>query len=209
MSSEHELFDELRNARRATHDALFALQDAKAVLRRCKQVEQDILAEIDTGKAIDLGKPRPLLDAIETPREPDFPPMEKTEWVWSDLERVLIAACCVDNKPDGVWTTLKRVGCDDNKILEVLRSLWPMTALFVPNPAPGCTIQGGSTCRFWMGARRPKDQQPTLAGMELADRIRRVLEIPRAQVEEPATTPRKSTRRRRAASDPARAVEGN
>ena len=57
-----------------------------------------------------------------------------------------------------------------------------MTAHFQPDPYPGCTIRGGVTPSFWMGARRPHAAIPTMSGLELADRIRRVLQIPRSQV---------------------------
>lgn len=221
MTNEHELFSELRAARRARGEAMTALKEARTVLKQCERTIEDIMSEIDTGKAVVNGRPRPLLDAINSAQEPDPPSIENFGWTSVDLERVLSAACWAHamGEHDGVWHTVKATGCDDAKILEILRAIWPMTPSFQSQPAPGGTIRGGSIPALWMGYARSPRKLPTLAGLELADRIRRVLEIPRLQAAQehaiPGSTParqhalaggkpRKMTRRsRRPTDDPA------
>ena len=151
MSHEHELFSELRQARHASKEAKQALKEAKEVLRKCERTIEDIMTEIDTGKALVNGRGGPLLDAIndainvEQPAQPNPEPSssEKFEWTSTDLEAVLAAACYVNGiDPDGVWSEMKRIGCDDVKIVEILRAIWPMTPQFRNDPPPGCTIRG-------------------------------------------------------------------
>jgi len=221
MTNEHELFSELRAARRARGEAITALKEARTVLKQCERTIEDIMSEIDTGKAVANSRTRPLLDAINAAQpSPDLPSIENVEWTSTDLERVLAAACHPDGvDPNGIWGDMKRVGCNEAKILEILRAIWPVSPYFRNVPPPGCTIRGGSIPALWMGYARSPRKLPTLAGLELADRIRRVLEIPRMQVfqdhtlsgSQPAREhalaggkPRKMTRRsRRPTDDPA------
>lgn len=210
MSRERELFTELRKARKELKDAWAGEKEARAVRRIKQGVIEDILAEIDSGKARDNGQHRPLIDAINQAKvdgkhqaeraegaaadspgaaleknlreqaggapPDDFEPSRYVEWTSADLERVLKSAVW---PRDEVWEEFLETGCDDLKILEVLRSIWPSSATFYPEPKPGITFQGGPNLKMWVGARRQKDQMPTLAGLELANRVRKVLEIPR------------------------------
>ena len=195
-------------------EAMLALKAARTVLRQSERTIEDIMSEIDTGKALVNGRDRPLLDAINAMQPapapaPAPPSIEKFEWTSTDLEFVFNAACYIDGRdPEGVWFSIKQTGCDDRKILEILRAIWPMTAQFRPAPPPGCTIRGGTIPSFWIGETRPPRRIPTLAGLELADRIRRVLEIPRVQVSQDhvlsgvlSGKPRKMTRRSRKEND--------
>jgi hypothetical protein len=105
----------------------------------------------------------------------------------ADLDAALQAACYPiawrgDNSP---WPALKEHGCDDAKILEVLRALWPAGDRYQIRSGPdkfGHTTQGGAVPKFWLGHRIGKDQRPLLSGLELADRVRIALDIPRASV---------------------------
>ena len=150
MTDEHDLFCELRNARRARSEAMLALKAARTVLRQCERTIEDIMSEIDTGKALVNGRDRPLLDAINAMQPapapapaPAPPSIEKFEWTSTDLEFVLNAACYIDGRdPEGVWFSIKQTGCDDRKILEILRAIWPMTAQFRPAPPPGLHNSG-------------------------------------------------------------------
>ena len=74
---EHDLFTELRTARRARSEAMLALKDARTVLKQCEKTIEDIMTEIDTGKALVNGKSRPLLDAIHAVRDPAPPPRKR------------------------------------------------------------------------------------------------------------------------------------
>ena len=87
MTDEHNLFCELRNAQRARSEAMLALEAARTVLRQCERTIEDIMSEIDTGKALVNGRDRPLLDAINAMQPapapapaPAPPSIEKFEW---------------------------------------------------------------------------------------------------------------------------------
>lgn len=148
--------------------------------------------------------------------EEETPDGGHLEWTSADLERELEAACKIRGVPsaDGkstVWPfeELKRTGCDDGKILEVLRAIWPGGYEAIQGNGPwkkrlGCTVHGGSTPAIWIGARKSTDRKlapPTLEGLRLADRVRTVLGIPRAPVpdaveEQEDPKPKKAVRRK-------------
>ena len=60
-------------ARRARSEAVIALREAKAVLKKCNRVIEDIMTELDTGKVLVNGRSRPLLDAINAAQAPHPP----------------------------------------------------------------------------------------------------------------------------------------
>ena len=111
----------------------------------------------------------------------------------ADLDAALLAACYPiawrgDNSP---WPALKEHGCDDAKILEVLRALWPDGDRYQIRSGPdkfGHTTQGGAVPKFWLGARLGKDQRPLLSGLQLAYRVRIVLDLPKVKVQQPEQT---------------------
>ena len=113
----------------------------------------------------------------------------------ADFDECLHHACLpafVDPRHSSLaWPRLRKTGCDDSTIVEVLRSIWPQSPCYEAEVKTfpgrkGYTIRGGVTPAIWMGARKSKDQTPTLAGLELADRVRRVLELPRVPPVAPA-----------------------
>ncbi len=114
--------------------------------------------------------------------DPAPPPSSSTTsyaWTDEDLDREVLAACrCAGSSGEGgYWQLLRTYGCDDLKILSVLRASWPKSPRFDDGAR---TIRGGAIPALWMGAITSKVQAPALAGMVLADRIRRVLGIPLA-----------------------------
>lgn len=154
---------------------------------------------------------RPELKAISEPGQADVtekPPAGPGEWTSADLERELTAACGWTD-PKSEWGYVKSRGCDDSKILEILRSIWPLSYRVEPGTGPwrgrnGCTIHGGPTPAFWVGVRKSTDWKiapPQLQELLLADRVRRVLGIPRASTfggkAEPTEADRQPVRRRR------------
>jgi hypothetical protein len=109
------------------------------------------------------------------------------QWTSADLEAELEDACYPPGftGPGSPWADLREHGCDDRKILEVLRQIWPAAYRFdhLAAGSVGRTVHGGPTPAFWIGARKSTDWKvapPTLEGLLLAARVRRVLEIPRA-----------------------------
>lgn len=126
-------------------------------------------------------------------RDDDTPDGINLEWTSADLERELNDAVMRIGPAEGplIWIHLGHAGCDDEKILEVLRARWPVGYMALGGTGPwkkmqvAKTIHGGPTPAIWMGARKSTDWKlapPTLQGLQLADRIRRVLGIPRAAV---------------------------
>lgn len=118
--------------------------------------------------------------AVEMPAEASDAPRE---WKSEDLERELERAIRPDREE---FSTFRGMGCiSDVQIAEVLRAIWPQAYLFVErNPALGCrhgyTIHGGTSPAFWIGARRHETlKKPTLSGPALADRVRKILGLPR------------------------------
>jgi len=111
----------------------------------------------------------------------------------ADLDAALQAACYPiawrgDNSP---WPALKEHGCDDAKILEVLRAVWPVGDRHQIRSGPdkfGHTTQGGAVPKFWLGARLGKDQRPLLSGLQLAIRVRIVLDLPNVKDQQPEQT---------------------
>ncbi len=135
-----------------------------------------------------------------------FPPAEEAvcgsfEWTSTDLNDQLEAACYPAGwQSKSPWPQLREYGCDDAKILEVLRAIWPQGPRF-EGLGVGRTIRGGVTPAIWIGKRKSKDQKPTLDGLELADRVRTILGIPREPAEaiNPPAAKRSKPRRKAAA----------
>lgn len=131
-------------------------------------------------------------DPVALAQADDAEPTGPGEWTSADLERELRDAVLrVGPKGDATWTRLGMDGCDDAKILEVLRARWPGSYLAIEGTGSwfkrqvGKTVHGGPTPAFWIGARKHTDWKiapPQLSGLQLADRVRRVLGIPRAKV---------------------------
>lgn len=83
MTSEHELFIELRDARQEARKAADAEAQAKAAwqarraaLRKARAVVEEILEEIETGRSR-----RPLMDAMNGSDRPGAPPESVTDGV--------------------------------------------------------------------------------------------------------------------------------
>lgn len=114
----------------------------------------------------------------------DGPP--PTEWVSGDLDAGLRYACTktathMRIEPDP-WAAFRKLGgITDRQILEVLRSIWPgvPSCRTGPKCLPRITVLGGSAPMFWVDHHTPRERRPTLEGHALADRVRRVLELPR------------------------------
>jgi len=105
----------------------------------------------------------------------------------ADLDQCIEDATHPDGPASSRWNLLRDRGCDDAKILEILRAIWPSDVRYTPPslspPArPGFTVKGGAVPKFWLGARQSKDQPPILSGLQLADRVRIVLDLPRVPV---------------------------
>lgn len=136
------------------------------------------------------------------------------EWTSADLERELSAACGWTH-PGTVWDAAREDGCDDAKILEILRAIWPVGYRVEQGTGPwkgrnGCTIHGGPTPAFWVGARKSTDWKiapPQLQGLQLADRVRAVLGIPRVRIQpEPETAADRQPVRKRRGKEAASAL---
>jgi hypothetical protein len=127
------------------------------------------------------------------------------EWMTPDLDAALQAACypVQFRGSKSPWPALEEHGCDDAKILEVLRAIWGAGYLFQVRSGPdkfGHTTAGGPVPKFWIGARKSKDAPPQLSGLQLADRVRTVLDLPRdRRVPEPTEADRQPVRKRRKA----------
>lgn len=117
-----------------------------------------------------------------------------------ELDAAILGACKQIgwNGESGHWELLRGQGCDDARILEVLRGTWPELPMyfFAGEWGKGFTIRGGVKPAIFLG-KRELDQPHLLAGLELADRVRRVLEIPRAPEPEPAAEPDQARKRPR------------
>jgi hypothetical protein len=104
-------------------------------------------------------------------------------WTSDDLERELLHAlgCGGLNAYIG-WGSLITGGASDDEINEKLDAIWPPYRKFVKPGADrklGYSIVcGTSQSVFWLGEFRGPGHRPTLAGKQLVDRIRAVLEIP-------------------------------
>jgi hypothetical protein len=206
-----DLINEIRRAREALRFHENKTSEAGFTLRMCKEQEKKARGELDLLlDELETGQSRytlPGFDRLEVPGSNgatpgagssgpnDFVPPTVLPWqdfyfTHDDLDRVVGTAChSLPKNSEDPWPGLLEQGCDDAKILEVLRSIWPSRRPRFerePDEPMGYTIRGGVEPSIWIGARRSVNQAPTLAGLELAARIRIVLEIPRAA---PATVP--------------------
>lgn len=136
----------------------------------------------------------------------DEEPAAHVHWTSEDLETELASAC----KPLGTvapWKDVLASGCDDAKILTIVQTIWPWkqsSCKRAGSGSIGCEVIAAPTPAFWIGRRRSPDRKvapPQLEGLQLADRIRTVLGIPRAKIvhEEPKPEKPRRTRRKMAA----------
>jgi hypothetical protein len=199
--------EDLRTAEEETTAASKQLRQCKSRLKECRAELSRLILELKTGESryplierfTATGESvSPNGDAIETDLarvleagpDADGEPDVNIEWTSADLERELRDAVTRvgSDSPTKVWAGPKRKGCDDAKILEILRSIWPAGYLAREGTGPwegrnvGKTIHGGPTPAFWIGARKAADWKvapPQLQGLRLADRVRSVLGIRR------------------------------
>ncbi|MGO8671293.1 MAG: hypothetical protein ACLQVD_08035 [Capsulimonadaceae bacterium] len=126
------------------------------------------------------------------------------KWTDAEIDECVEDACHPTSMGmDGAradWQRLRETGCDDIRILELLRAIWPNWNVFIePNPPsrPGFTTFGGAVPKLWVGAKpAPGKIPPTLSGLQLAARVRIVLDLPRVPV--PAAEPQPAPKRRKA-----------
>jgi hypothetical protein len=170
----------LQQAEIQVADASRRLRQSRREHRKCREELSRLIKELRTGESR-----YPLLERFEVATD-DTTSTGSRHWTSADLDAQVLRACqqigC--NGESGIWELLAQQGCDDARILEVLRAQWPQTPRFEEGTR---TIRGGVTPAIWMGARTSKNQEPTLSGFELADWIRGVFKIPRAQESAPQT----------------------
>jgi len=125
------------------------------------------------------------------------------EWTPAEIDECVEDACHPSSM-DGAqadWQRLRETGCDNLKILEVLRAIWPAWEVYnkpLPPRKFGYVTYGGAVPKLWIERNGPsfvKRPSPTLSGLQLADRIRTVLDLPRVPV--PAAEPQSATKRRK------------
>ncbi len=108
-------------------------------------------------------------------------------WTDADIDKCVEEACHPPRSDAlAAWQRLRGLGCDDAKILEVLREIWPSWKVYTgPDPPrrPGFWTCGGEVPKLWIDANfydhSTKDQPPTLSGLALAARVRTVQDLPR------------------------------
>jgi len=105
----------------------------------------------------------------------------------ADLDLCIEDATHLNLTESSRWQDLRDHGCDDARILEVLRAILPQTPTYTipsltPPARPGFSACGGSVPKLWIGSRQSKDQPPTLSGLAFAARVRTVLDLPRVPV---------------------------
>ena len=193
-----DLISEIRRARENLRHQEAKAAEAGFTLRMCKEAEKKARAELDQLlDELETGQSRytlPGFDRLDLPaaRGPaggNGVPAEgpaicgRIEWTTIDLNRQIADGCkTLPRGMDDPWPSLREQGCDDAKIVEVLRSIWPTRPRYdrVEPDKVGRTVRGGATPAIWMGMRGTIDQKPTLEGLELAARVRTVLDLPRA-----------------------------
>jgi hypothetical protein len=107
-------------------------------------------------------------------------------WTSSDLERELFHALThrIGSGGEATWAELRKLGATIEDIRLKLAATWPRHGkTFVPASESGgkhgytITI-GGTIPYFWLGPFRGPGHKATLAGTQVTDRVRTVLEIP-------------------------------
>ncbi len=177
----------LQEAEERVTEASRQLRQSRRKHRECREELSRLIKELKTGESR-----YPLLERFEASGESTSPNGQNDHP--PDLATAIFQACkqIGRNGESGHWELLRQQGCDDAKILEVLRDTWPSSPVYTLTKEPGMigrTIRGGATPAIWIGARKTKDQTPTLSGIELADWVRRVFKIPRAPEPEPTLEP--------------------
>lgn len=115
-------------------------------------------------------KPRP-----SNTKEPAAP----TVWNDDDVDAALMQALIVSG---GTWAPMIHGGATNQQIANALEGIWPKTRQFISRADSGTREGYTVSCpdgnpAFWLGAYAP-DRQPTLYGVALIERVRKLLEIP-------------------------------
>jgi len=232
---------DLQAAETETTVASKSLRECKLRLRNCRAELSRLIKELRTGESryplleriggngetappgpgpwseaeLAGGDGGPLARAEAEPRprkKREITPPDPT-WTDADLDAAIDSSCYPSAMDDAAerWRELRAAGCDDARILEVLRAIWPGWQVHIPAVSGvhrGYTTQGGPVPKFWPHEDRcaprwreseiGKPVAPLLSGLQLADRIRTVLSLPRVPVPVETTQNTKSTKRRRA-----------
>jgi hypothetical protein len=208
-----DLIAEIRRAREAVRYQEAKTSEAGFTLRMAKEQEKKARAELDQLlDELETGESRytlPGFDRLEIPGgngaakdrpgdptefvPPSILPWQDFYFTSSDVDRVLTAACrsLPKNCPDP-WPEFREHGCDDAKILEILRAIWPSRRPRFerePDEPMGYVIRGGADPALWIGTRKTVDQPPLLEGLALAARVRVVLDLPPVPVPVPVSIP--------------------
>jgi hypothetical protein len=120
----------------------------------------------------------------------------KEDALAASMDRELLRALQLDHAHwKGQWEKIQASGATNAEILGAIKKQWPFSPVFTPpvKGSPiglkaGYTIQGGKATGFWLGARPSLGATPDLHGNDLADAVRRVLDI------KPSATKGKSPR---------------
>ena len=184
--------EDLRRQEAETSEAGHTLSICKERQRKARKELDKLLDELETGQSrYTLPGFDPLEISGGNGAAPHGPAVcGRIEWTTIDLNRQIADGChTLPRGMDDPWQDLREHGCDDAKIVEVLRAIWPTRPRYdrqEPDKV-GRTVRGGVTPAIWIGQRGSIEQKPTLEGLELAARVRTVLDLPR--VPEPELVP--------------------
>ncbi len=174
------LIDEITEAYAALQAAETEATEASHRLRKCKLHRKKCDEELGRLiKELKTGESRySLLERISRNGETATP--GPGPWSEDDVDDAITHS---SGTAVFEWRHLRDAGSDDRTILEVLRAIWPQTPYFYhaedTTGAIPFTIRGGCDPAIWMGQSEMAGP-PHLTGLALADRVRRVLGIPRA-----------------------------
>jgi hypothetical protein len=190
--------ENLRHKEAQASEAGFTLRMARESEKKARAELDQLLDELETGQSrytlpgfdrLEIPAASPNGTADERQRGPTTFPATVAgpiDWSTRDLDGALLAALRVrgPHGESGHWESLKQAGCDDQKILETLAATWPRKPRYDRDAGQGDrvgrTVRGGSTPAIWIGMRSSIDQLPVLSGLELAARVRTVLDLPQA-----------------------------
>lgn len=142
-----------------------------------------IMAELTEADAQERFEPPPPADPANGPP----PPGEKPFWKSGDLDVELMHAVFYGNQD---WVDFRRAGATNEQILERLASRWPVFRLSVDAEDSGghfgytIACPGGEPA-IWVGPYLGSHHKPSASGAGLAERVRRLLEIPTPSKREP------------------------